>query len=133
MYDTMTPEELAAQIAAAKSRLEAMQNAMAPKREELTAQLIEQLRSAIDASGLDAAVIAAAIAPPAKEEKKRARKPREERKPAAVYALVSDPSKIYSRGKMPAWLTEAMTGNGYDPDDRASRDKFRVDHMQRAV
>ena len=46
-----------------------------------------------------------------------------------VYALKSDPSKTYSRGRMSVWLSDAMTSAGYDPTQGGDREEFRKLHM----
>jgi len=46
-----------------------------------------------------------------------------------LYALKSDPTKAYSRGRLPAWLSDAMTSRGYDPESSKEREEFRTLHM----
>lgn len=46
-----------------------------------------------------------------------------------AYALKSDPSKVYTRGRMPAWLEEAMLFEKYKPESSKEREEFRRLHM----
>lgn len=45
------------------------------------------------------------------------------------WALVSDPGKVYVRGRMPAWLAGAMQSAGMNPDDPGDRAAFRGAYM----
>lgn len=45
------------------------------------------------------------------------------------FALRSDSSKTYSRGRLPGWLKDAMIQAGADPDLAADRKAFRAEHM----
>jgi DNA-binding protein H-NS len=63
---------------------------------------------------------------PAVAKAKRARNPAGA---AKGLALRSNPGRVYTRGRMPAWMTIAMKEAGLDParvDDRAA---FRCDYM----
>lgn len=46
-----------------------------------------------------------------------------------TYALKADPTKLYSRGRLPGWLRDAMRASGYNPESPDSRTDFRADHM----
>jgi hypothetical protein len=45
------------------------------------------------------------------------------------FALRSDPSKVYARGRLPNWLKDAMIHAGANPELAASREAFRSSHM----
>jgi DNA-binding protein H-NS len=63
---------------------------------------------------------------PEKAKAKRARKASESGK---GWALAADPSKVYTRGKMPGWLKTAMEQAGLGPDSPDDRAAFRQAHM----
>ena len=45
------------------------------------------------------------------------------------FALKSDPSKVYSRGRLPNWLKDAMIQAGANPELAEDRKAFRAAHM----
>ena len=45
------------------------------------------------------------------------------------FALRSDPSKVYARGRLPTWLRDAMRLSGHNPDSPDARKEFRAEHM----
>ena len=45
------------------------------------------------------------------------------------YALKSDRSKVYARGRMPGWMVEAMLANGMRPSLDHERRSFRDQYM----
>ena len=45
------------------------------------------------------------------------------------FALRSDPSKVYARGRLPNWLKDAMIQAGANPELAEDRKAFRAAHM----
>jgi DNA-binding protein H-NS len=45
------------------------------------------------------------------------------------FALRSDPSKTYARGRLPNWLKDAMNHAGANPELAEDRKRFRAEHM----
>lgn len=133
MYDEMSPEQIAEHIAENKARVAALEQAMESKRASVADALLTHIRSQAALYGLDVAKIAAALAPAVVEAPKRSRAPSENRAPAKVYVLASDPSKTYSRGKMPTWMHQAMAEGGYDPEVKEDRERFKADKMSLAA
>ena len=105
-----------AELQAKKAKLEAEIEA---KKAKKLAELVEGLRKTIVDAGYTVAEVAPLLAP---------RKP-SVRKATVVYRLKSDPSKEYVRGPMPAWMREAIVAVGMDPREKASREMFKVLHM----
>lgn len=132
MNDTTT-EQIAEQIAETHQRLAELQAVMAERRDTVTADVLADVRAKIEMYGLDAAQIAAALAPVVVAEKaKRTRKPVEPGS-AKIYVLRGDESKTYSRGKMPTWMHQAMSAGGYDPAVKEDRERFKAEHMSLAA
>lgn len=46
-----------------------------------------------------------------------------------AYALKSDPSKVYTRGRLPNWLADEMQARDYDTSNEAHRSDFRRKYM----
>ena len=73
----------------------------------------------IDASGFTREEVLAVDAPaPSKPQPVR-----------VAYALKSDPSKVYTRGRMPNWLADEMQARDYDTSNEAHRSDFRRNYM----
>lgn len=115
MLDEISLEELQTKAESMQQRLAEVQAALAAKRAQAHAQLLDELRQAIR-DGLDPVLVEAAL----KQKKEQASRP---------MALKTDPNLIYSRGKMPQWLKDAITGAGLNPTVAADREKFRAEHM----
>lgn len=49
------------------------------------------------------------------------------------YANPDNPHQTYVRGRMPAWLTELMSANGYDPASPEHRAAFKEQHLVRVA
>ncbi len=45
------------------------------------------------------------------------------------FALRGDASKVYSRGRLPNWLKDAMIQSGANPELAEDRKRFRAEHM----
>lgn len=129
----MTTDQIAEQISEGKRRLEELQAALAERRETVTTEVLADVQAKIEAYGLDAARIAAALSPVATVEKpKRTRKPADPSS-AKIYVLRGDESKTYTRGKMPTWLHTAMAEAGFDPAVKEDRERFKREKMSLAA
>lgn len=135
MYDEMSPEQIAEHIAENKARVAALEQAMESKRASVVDALLTHVRNQAALYGLDLAKIAAGLAPPVTvvDAPKKRRKSSEDREPAKLYVLSSDPSKTYSRGKMPTWMHQSMLEAGYDPANKEDRDRFKSEQMSLAA
>ena len=47
----------------------------------------------------------------------------------AQYVDPENPKNTYSRGPVPAWLKNKMADAGYDPADKAQRERFKAAHL----
>jgi DNA-binding protein H-NS len=94
--------------------------------------LLGKVRDGVDAliseSGLTRAEVLGLASGP-EPEKAKARKTPADGRSFPRYALASDHGKVYARGRMPTWLTDAMKAAGSDPDNPADREAFRASHM----
>jgi DNA-binding protein H-NS len=96
------------------------------------AALLGKVRDGVDAliaeSGLTRAEVLGLASCP-EPEKAKARKTPADGRSFPRYALASDPSRVYSRGRMPKWLTDAMAAVNLDPAKPEDREGFRTMHM----
>ena len=51
----------------------------------------------------------------------------------ARYVDPENPERRYTRGPLPKWLQEMMTASGFDPADKAHRDKFKETHLEKVA
>lgn len=135
MYDEMSPEQIAEMIAESKVRVAELEQAMESKRASVVDALLTHIRSHASLYGLDIAKIAAELAPPVAvvDAPKKRRESSGDRSPAKLYVLAGDPSKTYSRGKMPTWMHQAMSAGGYDPAVKEDRERFKAEKMSLAA
>lgn len=96
------------------------------------AALLAKVRAGVDAliseSGLTRAEVLGLAAGPAPAVAKARKAPADGRS-FPRYALNSNPARVYSRGRMPTWLTDAMVAVNLDPAKAEDRDGFRTMHM----
>jgi DNA-binding protein H-NS len=51
----------------------------------------------------------------------------------AQYVDPDNPNNTYSRGPIPVWLKDKMADAGYDPGDKAQRERFKAAHLKLAA
>ncbi len=71
------------------------------------------------------------LAPASKGKTKKSGKPRAPRTegPRVTFTSKKDPSLVYVRGVLPAWLKTEITMAGLNPDRKGDRDKYKAEHM----
>ena len=120
-------QEHRAAVAAYEADIAAAEKNIAAAKAALLAKVRDGVDVLISESGLTRAEVLGLASGPA-PEKARVRKASDGRS-FPRYALASDPSRVYSRGRMPKWLTDSMTAAGANPDLPADREAFRASHM----
>ena len=96
------------------------------------AALLGKVKAGIDAliseSGLTRAEVLGLASGPAPEHAKARKAPADGRS-FPRYALAANPIRVYTRGRMPTWLTDAMVAAGANPELASDREMFRATHM----
>ena len=117
-----------AALAAYEADIAAAEANIAAAKAALLAKVRDGVDALISESGLTRAEVLGLAAGPAPAVAKARKAPADGRS-FPRYALASDPSRVYSRGRMPAWLTDAMVAVNLDPAKAEDRDGFRTMHM----
>lgn len=125
----MTEQVIAAtaEIAEARARLDAAEADIRATMVRALATVRDAVESIIDQSGFSRAEVLGLSEVLAPEKAKRDSKASPDG--GKGWALSSDQSKIYVRGRMPSWLSHEMRLVGMDPDKADERAAFRVAHM----
>lgn len=116
--------EITSSIEAAQAKLAQLETELSEAKTAAREHIVQTVRAMIDEAGFTPDEILPLVAP-AKGKAKSAGDGRA----FPVYALLSDPSKTYVRGVLPAWLKEAMVASGFDPTMGADRAAFKANYM----
>ena len=121
-------QEHKAALAAYEADIAAAEANIAAAKADLLGKVRDGVDALITESGLTRAEVLGLASGPAPAVAKARKAPADGRS-FPRYALASDPGKVYARGRMPTWLTDAMKAAGTDPDKPADREAFRASHM----
>ena len=121
-------QEHRAAVAAYEADIAAAEANIAVAKAALLAKVRDGIDALISESGLTGEEVFGRTSGPA-PEKAKARKSPADGRTFPRYALASDPSRVYSRGRMPVWLVDAMKAAGANPELPADRETFRASHM----
>lgn len=127
----LTADQLKAEIDALNQQRNALEQALKQRFEQERIELAAEVKALIDARGHDLDEILGLL-PGRSAQRKRCRAVRSASDEAANYIRYADPDnpeRIYTRGRMPAWLIEKMDANGFDPADAAHRQQFKSEHL----
>ena len=120
-------QEHKAALAAYEADIAAAEANIAAAKAALLAKVRDGVDALISESGLTRAEVLGLAAGPAPEKAKARKAPDGRAFPR--YALNSNPAHVYSRGRMPTWLTDAMVAVNLDPAKAEDREGFRTMHM----
>jgi DNA-binding protein H-NS len=120
----LSVDEIQAQLKQIEADKKALALALKKRREAELAGFAQGVRDQIIAAGYTADEICAVIS----RGKRRASS---SRRPGVYprYANPDNPSQVYSRGPLPAWLKELMEAQGYDANDKAQREEFKSSYL----
>lgn len=127
MDEYQSAEAIQAQLEEIKQNQAALERALEARRQEDKQALIDEIRQMIQERGHDVGEIAEQIGGRGPRKKSRSG-----RAGLGNYVRYVDPdnsNNVYTRGRMPHWLTEKMTANGFDPADPAHRAQFKEQHL----
>jgi len=124
----LSADELNAQLEALSAEREALKAALEYRHEAEKTELAAKIKGLISERGHNVEEIAELL-----QGRASGRKGRRQRAAAndsyTRYADPDNPENTYSRGRMPAWLVEKMSANGFDPADAEHRAQFKEQHL----
>jgi len=128
-YEQLSAKELKAHLDKVNEEKAALAHALESRREEEKRALADEIKAFITERGHDVSDIAALVS---------GRKRRSTKAPAANvgyarYADPENPSNTYVRGRLPNWLIDKMSANGYDPGSAEQRAEFKEQHLVRVA
>jgi DNA-binding protein H-NS len=123
--ENLTAAELKAQIENLKAEQQALARALEERKEQEKRDLAEAIQGMITERGYDLEEITTLVL---------GRKRRNSKSPTANasyarYADPDNPNNTYLRGRLPNWLVEKMSANGYDPNSAEQRAQFKEEHL----
>jgi DNA-binding protein H-NS len=123
--ENLTAAELKAQIENLKAEQQALARALEERKEQEKRDLAEAIQGMITERGYDLEEITTLVL---------GRKRRNSKSPTtnasyARYADPDNPNNTYLRGRLPNWLVEKMSANGYDPNSAEQRAQFKEEHL----
>ena len=127
----LSAEELNAQLEALTQEREALHAALEHRREAEKLELASEIKAMISARGHDVEEITQLVAGRAPGRKRRRQRAAANDANASYtrYADPDNPNNVYTRGRMPNWLIEKMSANGFDPSNAEHRAQFKDQHL----
>lgn len=128
-YEQLSANELKAHLDQVNEQKAALARALEQRHEEEKRALADEIKALITDRGHDVSEIVELV---------NGRKRRGTKAPAtnagyARYADPENPSNTYVRGRLPNWLIDKMSANGYDPGSAEQRAEFKEQHLVRVA
>ena len=128
-YEQLSAQELKAHLENLSAEKEALARALEARREEEKRTLANEIRQMISERGYDVEEITLLVL----GRKRRRAAANEANASYARYADPDNPNNTYIRGRLPNWLVEKMSANGYDPTSAEHRAEFKEQHLVRVA
>lgn len=125
----LSTDELSAQLQALSARRQALEEALVQQREAEQRAFIEELEALISERGYALEEIVERLQARAPRPKRRRQRAANDAGGYTRYADPDNPNHVYVRGRMPTWLVEKMSANGFDPNDAEQRAQFKAQHL----
>ncbi len=127
----LTADELKAQLDALNQERQALKAALEHRRESEKVELAGEIKVLINERGHDLEEIADLLIGRTTGRKRRRQRAAANDANANYtrYADPDNPENVYTRGRMPNWLTEKMAANGFDPTNAEHRAQFKEQHL----
>lgn len=122
MDASLSLDELQEQLQTLAQQQAELERLLQQKRDAGRKAFIQEIHALISERGYDLEDIATALLKRAGGQQAPARR---------GYADPSDPSRVYVRGPFPRWLKEQMQANGYDPESKEDRERFKAERLTR--
>ncbi|MBK5931233.1 H-NS histone family protein [Halochromatium salexigens] len=120
-------EEIQAHLEQLKQDQAALERALKERQKEESKELAAEIKEMIIGRGHDVDEIANLIS--GGKAKRRRATSAKNNSSYTKYADPDNPENVYTRGRMPQWLTNKMAANGYDPKNAEHRQQFKEEHL----
>lgn len=123
-----TLPEIVSELREIETRRAELEAAVAEAKKNALAGIVETIKKYITDNGYAVDEISALLSP---AQKRKAPKPQAKKAagPKITYTSMANPGNVYVRGVLPGWMKDEMVGMGFDPLNKADRDKFKAEHM----
>jgi DNA-binding protein H-NS len=121
-------EEIQAQLERLAEERERLSRALQDRRKAEKKDLAAELKQLIIERGHDVAEIAELIGD-GQKKRRRASSGASGRGSYTRYADPDNPDLVYVRGRLPSWLSEKMSANGFDPGSPEDRQQFKERYL----
>jgi DNA-binding protein H-NS len=124
-YAQLSSDELKAHLDKLDAEKKALAQALETRREDEKRALADEIKAMIKDRGYDLDEITELVL----GRKRRRAKSADANASYARYADPDNPNNTYIRGRLPNWLVEKMSANGYDPSSAEHRAQFKEQHL----
>ncbi|NBC46918.1 MAG: H-NS histone family protein [Gammaproteobacteria bacterium] len=124
-YEQLSADELKAHLENLDAEKQALARALEARQQQEKRELADQIKGMITERGYDAEEITGLVL----GRKRRNGKAADTSAGYARYADPDNPNNTYLRGRLPNWLVEKMSANGYDPRSAEHRAQFKEQHL----
>lgn len=128
-FEQLSANELQTHLEKVNQEKAALARALETRREEEKRALAAEVRAIIKERGHDLDEIVELV----NGRKGRGAKRSTVNAGYARYADPENPSNTYVRGRLPNWLIDKMSANGYDPASPEQRAEFKEQHLVRVA
>jgi DNA-binding protein H-NS len=125
-FANLSEDEIRQRLTNMESDRVALERALDQRRQQSKKDLAAEVRDLILDRGYDVAEIAGLLG-----GKKRGGARAKAARSYSRYVDPNNPENVYVRGVLPRWMKEQMTAKGLDPSDKADRETFKAEHLNR--
>jgi len=126
-HHQLSADELKAQLEQLAEEKQMLHRALQDRRKAEKKDLAAELKQLITDRGHDVAEIADLIG--GGQKKRRRSGGLSGNGSYTRYADPDNPDRIYVRGRLPSWLSQKMSANGFDPSSAEDRQQFKERHL----
>jgi DNA-binding protein H-NS len=124
-YEQLSAQELRAHLENLDAEKQALARALEARREDEKRALADEIKAMVKERGYDLDDIVGLVV----GRKRKRGAANDANASYARYADPDNPNNTYIRGRLPTWLVEKMSANGYDPSSAEDRARFKEQHL----
>jgi DNA-binding protein H-NS len=129
--ETLALPDVISELRAIEARKAELETLAAEAKKTNLPLIVDGIKSYISDNGFTLDEVLPLLTPNVKRQRSKSTKAKTTRNegPRPVFTSKLDAANVYVRGVLPAWLRKEMVDAGFNPDDKASRDKYKAEHM----